>query len=92
MSVQNRTRTFGSSVETDDKNSKKKKTCKDYLIMSENNKWKAAFDVAVLLLVGYSCFTTMYYVAFAQPTNPYQKAVDTGVEVFFATDLVLNFF
>jgi len=66
MSIQNRQRHVGLNMEEQEKNHKKlNKTLKDRFIISENNRWKAAFDVTVLLLVGYSCFTTVYYVAFS---------------------------
>ena len=45
-----------------------KKTCKERIIIETNNKGKAIFDVFILLLVGYSCVTSMLYVAFT-PTN-----------------------
>jgi hypothetical protein len=43
---------------------KKKKTFKEYLIIPADSKWKSFFDIWILFLVGYSCFTSMYYVAF----------------------------
>ena len=45
-------------------NPKVYRSYKDRLIISSENKIKSFFDVWVLLLVGYSCFTSMYYVAF----------------------------
>ena len=41
----------------------------DKIIISYENKVKSFFDVWVLILVGYSCFTTMYYTAFSYPSN-----------------------
>jgi len=41
-----------------------KKSFIDYIIISENSKWKATFDIYITFLVAYSCFTTVYYVAF----------------------------
>jgi len=38
----------------------KKKHWSDRLIIRENSKWKASFDMLINLLVGYSCFTTIY--------------------------------
>lgn len=49
------------------------------------------FDVVILLLVGYSCITSLFYVAFVSPTNTLHKAFDWIVEIAFYTDLFLNF-
>ena len=68
-----------------------KKTCKERIIIDANNKWKAIFDVFILLLVGYSCVTSMLYAAFTPTNNEIQKNFDLVVEVFFWTDLCLNF-
>lgn len=43
--------------------------CKSKLIIRQNSQWKAIFDVWMLGLVGYSCFTTIFYVAFGMPGN-----------------------
>ena len=48
----------------------KQKTCKERIIIDANNKWKAIFDVFILLLVGYSCVTSMLYAAFTSTNNP----------------------
>ena len=93
MSMQNRKNNVGLSMDNEEKASKTKSlTCKDKLIISENNKWKATFDVFMLLWVGYSCFTSVYYVTFSSPTNIFQVSIDNAVEVFFGLDLIVNFF
>lgn len=43
----------------------------DKIIIGVDNDHKGMFDVLILLLVGYSCFTTLYYVAFGLPSNKY---------------------
>lgn len=53
--------------------------------------WKSYFDIVILLLVGYSCFSTLLYVAFGQPTEALQMAFDQTVEIMFYLDFVLNF-
>lgn len=53
--------------------------------------WKSYFDIVILLLVGYSCFSTLLYVAFGQPDNRLQIAFDQTVEIMFYIDFVLNF-
>lgn len=37
-----------------------KKPWSDKLIISENNKFKAIFDMIMLVLVAYSCFTSIF--------------------------------
>jgi len=46
----------------------------------------------ILVLVGYSCTTSMLYAAFSQTDNVYWLSFDLVVEVFFWLDLMLNFF
>ena len=67
---------------------------KQKLIINHNNKPKSIFDIGVLLLVGYSCVTTTYKVAFNEESNERQFAYyfDITVELLFVLDLILNFF
>ena len=65
---------------------------KDRLIISSENKYKSFFDVWVLVLVGYSCVTSMYYVAFSKPTNKIHLIWDEIVEYHFYADIILSFF
>ena len=51
-----------SEEDTDKKG--KKKGILDYLIIKENSKWKATFDIYINLMVAYSCFTTTFFVCF----------------------------
>lgn len=53
--------------------------------------WKSYFDIVILLLVGYSCFSTLLYVAFGQPEDKLQIAFDQTVEIMFYLDFFLNF-
>jgi len=70
-----------------------KQSCKDKIIISCDNKYKAIFDILALVFVGYSCITTMYVVAF----NPdikhgtWTDYFDEFVESVFRLDLCLNF-
>lgn len=75
-----------------DKNSQIRKTLSDRLIINENSKWKTVFDIFMLFLVAYSCFTSVFYVAFDSPKNIPQIVFDWIVEGFFICDLVFNFF
>ena len=45
----------------------------------------------ILTLVGYSCIMSLYNSAFVASQNKYVKIWDWTVEVFFYTDLLLNF-
>lgn len=62
------------------------------MIISCDNKYKAIFDIVVLLLVGYSCVMTMYIVSFSPVLdNEYLVYIDRVVEWIFILDLLLNF-
>ena len=73
-------------------NPRKKKTCKESLVISHESKWKSYFDVVILFMVGYSCFTSIYYLAFSMPTSSTYFVWYYTVECFFYSDLILNFF
>lgn len=62
------------------------------MIIPADSKWKSFFDIWILFLVGYSCFTSMYYVAFTTPTQRLHVMWDTFVEYNFYVDVILNFF
>ena len=77
--------------EYDDEEDVEERPFVDKIIIGVDNDFKGIFDVMILLLVGYSCFTTLYYVAFGLPTNKYHKLWDMFVEYMFYTDFLLNF-
>lgn len=74
-----------------------KLTWKDYIMIEPESKKKAIFDVFVLFLVGYSCVTSVYSVAFkfddTTPVdyNTFETYFDLFVEGIFFLDLFLNF-
>lgn len=68
-----------------------KLSLKERIVIGANNKYKAIFDVLILLLVGYSCVTSMFYAAFESTDDAVMIAVDNVIEVFFWLDLILNF-
>jgi len=35
------------------------------LIISQQSRWKAIFDTSIIIVIAYSCFTTVFYVAFS---------------------------
>lgn len=39
------------------------------IIIKHDASWKSVFDVVILLLVGYSCITSLFYVAFISPPS-----------------------
>ena len=73
-------------------NIQKHKGFKDRIIISSDNKLKSFFDVWVLFLVGYSCITSMYYVAFTKPDDVILMYWDNFVEINFWVDILLSFF
>jgi hypothetical protein len=73
------------------KNLTQGKSWKDYIIIPHNSWWKPVFDIIILLLVGYSCVTSMLYAAFQSPSNTHILLFDEIVEYLFRLDLVFNF-
>lgn len=61
-------------------------------IIGMSSQWKAVFDTSVLIVIGYSCFTTVLYISFELDTGPFLKFVDNVVLACFALDFVFNFF
>ena len=80
------------SIAREEEEEHKHRTFLDKLIISESSKWKAIFDILMLILVGYSCITSIFYVAFSAPTNIIHIIFDWWVEVCFFSDLIFNFF
>lgn len=78
-----------------DENSKEaSKSWREKIIISSDSKVKAIFDVFVLILVGYSCVTSVFYVAFSPEKSnesTFWSFFDIVVEYFFVLDLLLNF-
>jgi hypothetical protein len=70
---------------------KEKKTWKERIIIAHDSKWKAIFDVFILLLVGYSCVKTVYYLAFEPKKDDNGFNLNLIGEYLFGLDLILNF-
>lgn len=64
----------------------------DSLIIGKKSARNAVFEIFILLLVAYSCFTTMFYVTFSQTQLQGQIIFDAFVNVMFFLDLVHNYF
>ena len=63
------------------KNKDKKVSLRDYLrpenfIISLESQWKTIFDTSILLVIGYSCFTTVLYISFEIKTGPFLTFID----------------
>lgn len=76
----------------DDVEAKEPKSILQRLIIPHNSKWKRFYDFVILICVGYSCFSTVYYAAFGEPTDLGLLIFDYMVEVLFGISLILNFF
>jgi len=62
-----------------------------FIISPSKSKLKRFFDITILFLVGYSCITSLYYVAFSKNNVLATQIWEGVVELLFLTDLVLNF-
>eukprot|EP01017_Pseudomicrothorax_dubius_P043558 TRINITY_DN7278_c0_g2_i1.p1 TRINITY_DN7278_c0_g2~~TRINITY_DN7278_c0_g2_i1.p1 ORF type:complete len:606 (-),score=184.94 TRINITY_DN7278_c0_g2_i1:149-1966(-) len=63
------------------------------LIISINNPYKSIFDIMILVLIGYSCITTAYYISFDyDPEAAGHIFFENFVEISFAIDIILRFF
>jgi len=60
-------------------------------VIGLDSRWKSYFDIIILFMVGYSCFTSIYYVAFSMPTDQANTIITWVVEGFFYADLAFNF-
>ena len=65
----NKTREEVESSEDEKADGEEEKRWYEYLIISVDNPLKSNFDIVVLFFVAYSCFASLYSVAFSEPTN-----------------------
>jgi len=63
----------------------------EYFIISMNNWWKASFDNAILIVIGYTCFTTVFFVSFDAEKSNALVNIDHLVTAFFMLDFCFNF-
>lgn len=61
-------------------------------IISMNSTWKTVFDTFVLLVVAYSIFTSLFYVAFDPKTPELMDVLDDYAFYIFVLDFVLSKF
>ncbi|CAI2386506.1 unnamed protein product [Moneuplotes crassus] len=80
-------------IEEDDKtDDDSKESLLDYFIINAKSRWKSIFDIVMLFLVAYSCFTSIFYVTFAPPSKIPHIIFDWMVEFAFVLDMLFNFF
>ena len=63
----------------------------DYLIIKENAKWKAVWDIVINLFVAFSTFSTIYQVCFNVSTALGLDIFTRIVESSFFIDIIMNF-
>ncbi len=61
-------------------------------IIPMNSQWKTVFDTSILFVIGYSCFSTVLYIAFDIEESPLIATINWVVLGFFAFDFFFNFF
>ena len=64
----------------------------DNFIIRMDSGWKAIFDTSILIVIGYSCFTTVFHVSFGNNIPEVLKIIDYGVTATFFMDFLFNFF
>ena len=64
----------------------------DKFIIRLDSGWKAIFDTSILIVIGYSCFTTVFHVSFGNKIPDNLRYIDYGVTLTFFLDFVFNFF
>ena len=62
------------------------------MIIHPDSSWKALFDVWILLLVGYSCISNIYFTAFSVEKTAITGIIFWIVEVFFYFDFIFSWF
>lgn len=61
-------------------------------IIHPETKWKTIFDIFILVLVMYSCITTILFITFPIERSVIFEAISVFVETFFYFDFILNWF
>ena len=61
-------------------------------IIHPDTKWKSIFDVWILMLVGYSCITNIYFTAFSVDKTLEDEIIFWIVEIFFYFDFIFSWF
>ena len=61
-------------------------------IINPDAKWKTLFDILILILVAYSCITTILFITFPIERSDIFEIIFFFVETFFYIDFILNWF
>ena len=61
-------------------------------VISMNSTWKTFFDTSILVVIGYSCATSVFYVSFDVISQGLMKYLDDVVTIVFGLDLIFNCF
>ena len=75
----------------DDQKQKNKK-CFDKMYLHPEDQFLSIFDIVMLIIIGYSCFTSAYYLTFHMTTSPALLYVEDITYICFGIDITLNFF
>lgn len=71
---------------------KKTKTCTEKMFLHPDGRFLSVFDVFMLGIIGYSCFTSAYYICFNMTTDPYLLRIEDVTYILFGLDIIFNFF
>lgn len=64
---------------------------KEKLFLHPEEGFLSVWDVTMLAIIGYSCFTSAYYLGYKMTTNYYLLRVEDVTYCFFALDICFNF-
>ena len=70
----------------------KQKTFKERLFLHPEGRFLSVWDVFMLIIIGYSCFTSAYYIGFHMTENYYLLRIEDVTYVLFGLDILFNFF
>jgi len=62
------------------------------LFLHPEDQFLSIFDVFMLFIIGYSCFTSAYYLTFHMTTDYYLLRIEDVTYICFGLDILLNFF
>jgi len=55
-----------------------------------SNPYKALFDNIILIVIGYTCLTTVLFISFDSQKSEMVNNIDYAVTACFAIDIILN--
>lgn len=69
-----------------------RKSFKEKLFLDSEESFLGTWDVFMLGIIGYSCFTSAYYLAFAMTKDFYLLRIEDATYAIFGLDIFFNFF